>query len=97
MFECTNPDGIPFRVRVVRKGDSYGLNDMLTHQEDEPMVEFYDARYDFSPGRGQFVSRYYLRTLRDRNYLHLQLEGGVRDWWVSRENLLAFFSSLEDS
>ena len=94
MFECTNPDGIPFRVRVVRSGETYGLNDMLTHQDADPLVEFYDARYDFSPGRGQFVSRYSMSTLRSRNYLRLQLEGGVRDWWVSAQNLSDFFASL---
>jgi hypothetical protein len=63
----TNEAGRSFNIRLVRKGDRYGLNDCLTHDKDEPLVEFYDATYEqdarFDLGRGQFVSRYNLGTL----------------------------------
>jgi len=56
-------------VRVVKRDDRYGLNDCLVHDEDDPLVEFYDAEYrgsgegrEFGP-RGQFVARYYWSTL----------------------------------
>ena len=44
-------------VRIVEKGDKYGLKDGLTHEGDEPLVEFYDTRYEHT-NLGQFVSRY---------------------------------------
>ena len=60
------PNGRPFTVRIVREGDRYGRGDCLIHDEDEAMVEFYDATYAnngrFGP-HGQFVSRYYISTL----------------------------------
>ena len=68
MKDFTNSEGRIFGVRIIRKGDRYGLDDCLT-VDGAPMVEFYDATYrgpKFGP-RGQFVSRYYASTL---------LEGG---------------------
>jgi hypothetical protein len=58
--------GRQFNVVLIQKGDRYGYNDCLVHQEDEPMVEFYDARYAGKPEYdpyGQFVTRYYVKTL----------------------------------
>lgn len=85
-----NPDGRAFNARLVRQGDRYGLNDCLTHEKPEPMVEFYDATYEnddrFDIGRGQFVSRYYVCTL-DGGHGALNLDGGVAAWWVSQENV----------
>jgi len=55
--------GFDFLVRLVKKGDTYGRNFYLVHNQDEPLVEFYDTRYPHiqSPGGqmlGQFVSRF---------------------------------------
>ena len=53
-----------YNARIVRKGDRYGLNDCLTHDEDDLMVEFYlDSHHDIHGPRGFFVSRYYIGTL----------------------------------
>lgn len=75
-----------FNVRVVEKGQRYGLNDCLIHDQDEPLVEFYDAKQDvalFGP-RGQFVSRYYRSTLMEGEYPQgLALDGGVPQWSMS--------------
>lgn len=73
-----------FNVRVVMKGETYGRRGVLTHADDRPMIEFYDARhadYDFGD-RGQFVSRYYLDTLAEtaRQGRGVQLDGGVPAW-----------------
>ena len=46
-----------YNVRLVTKGDRYGLNDCLVHEEDKPMVEFYSTKVQ-KTGRGYFVSRY---------------------------------------
>ena len=34
-----------YNVRIVNKGDRYGREDCLTHDDDRPMAEFYDRRY----------------------------------------------------
>lgn len=62
--EVVNDDGRTFTVRIIHEGDRYGRDDCLTHDESEPMVEFFDKTYieGFTP-LGQFVSRYYLSTL----------------------------------
>lgn len=56
----------PWTVRIVEKGESYGLNNSLTHKDEDPLVEFYDARYPHTD-LGQFVSRYCLSILLDRS------------------------------
>ena len=33
-------------VRIVNKGEKYGLNRSLAHDQDEPLVEFYEAPCD---------------------------------------------------
>ena len=76
-----------WNVRVILKGDKFGLDDCLTHEKNEPTVEFYDTTH-MHTDRGQFVSRYYLSTLieRDGNY-GLDLQGDVPSWKVSAETM----------
>jgi hypothetical protein len=91
----TNEDGITFAVRLVQKGDRYGLHGCLTHDIDKPdgpLVEFYDTRYDHNSDwleefKGQFVSRYYAETLLGHDG-GLCLDGGVSDWHVSAGNMI---------
>lgn len=81
LFDFTAVNGVPFRVRVVFKGDSYGQNFCLTHDSDDPLVEFYDKRYNFTP-HGQFVTRYFAVTLTERGENGLDLYGGEPNWKV---------------
>lgn len=67
-----------FTVKVVNKGDSYGRNGVLTHDKDEPLVEFYDDKYN------QFVSRYYMTTMLEHGAYGLNLQGDVPAWKISR-------------
>lgn len=67
-------------VRIVEKGDKYGLKDALVN-DGEPLVEFFDTRHEHSD-LGQFVTRYYLSTLIDSSG-GLMLDGGVTDWNVN--------------
>ena len=79
-----------FNVRIVRRGDQYGLNGCKTHEKDEPLVEFYDSRYEANSwsGFGQFVSRYYVSTLLKHSDRHgLTLHGGVPQWSVSATDM----------
>lgn len=72
-----------FEVRIIEKGDSYGLNNVLTHDKDDPLVEFWDTKHD------QFVSRYYKSTLLegDNEGRGLNLHGGVPEWSVSAKGM----------
>lgn len=58
VFKIWNDRGREFNVRLVKRGERWGLNDGLTHDKDDPLVEFYGER-------GQFVSNYYLSTLEE--------------------------------
>ena len=79
-YKAIDPEsGIRWCVRIVFEGDGYGLNHCLTHDETEPMIEFYDmdsmaavkmCRSDdkteayLAEEYGQFVSRYYWSSLK---------------------------------
>ncbi len=65
---------IIWAVRIVEKGDKYGLDDCLDN-DGTPFVEFYDTRHEHTD-LGQFVSRYFLDTL-TRGEGGLNLYGGV--------------------
>ena len=75
-------------VRMVRKGDKYGLDNCLTH-DGETMVEFFDHDYAFDKNvtgkvLGQFVSRYYVSTLLGHPpNVGLNLHGGIPKWSIS--------------
>lgn len=95
-LDFTDPEtGRPWRVRFLRQGDRYGRDRCLTHDEVEPLVEFYDRRFANGrsswghsfPDEGQFVSRYYLSSLLRRRGGGLNLDGGVEDWSISAEGV----------
>jgi len=71
--------GIAFNVVVVPKGAVYGHEDCLTHDKESPLVEFYDTRYPHTE-YGQFVSRYYAKTLLPHRGGGLCLDGGIPNW-----------------
>jgi hypothetical protein len=76
-------------VRILSKGDKYGLNNCLTHDEDEKVVEFYDNHQDKSRFSefGQFVARYDLDTIINHTNCGLQLDGGIPEWRVAADEL----------
>ena len=84
-----NANGIAFNMRLVCKGQGYGRDLAVIHEQDRPMVEFYDSRYLFKNERGaeygQFVSRYYADTLLKSRNAGLNLDGGVPAWTVDAE------------
>lgn len=101
--------GIPFTVRVVREGEAYGMNDSQIHDSKDPLVEFYDGRYDFDRAKdgsvlGQFVSRYALSTLEGRDGISkhspihdqtgIDLQGGVDSWSVDADFMRALSQKL---
>lgn len=78
-----------FNVRLVMQSDHYGREMCLTHNERDPLVEFYDASNDIKEldgsgvVLGQFVSRYYLSTLVGKydGSQRLCLDCGNEDIW----------------
>jgi hypothetical protein len=75
-------NGMTFNVLIIRKGETYGLNNCLIHDDEMPMVEFYDTRFDHSP-LGQFIARYDADTLvEDDGFGPFELDGGNPNWTV---------------
>ena len=98
MLLITNDQGVIFNVRFVRQGERYGREDCLVHDKPDPLVEFYDAtnRERFGP-RGQFVSRYYLSTLRERGHREgINLYGGEPKWVVDDAAMAAVYAWLDE-
>jgi len=64
-----NNSGRNWRVKLLFKGDKYGLDNCLTHNKDKPLIEFHDLKYIDKFGKdGQFVSRYDLGTILFEGY-----------------------------
>jgi len=74
-----------FNTKIIPTGGAYGRDDCLTNQ-GAPLIEFYDPRYQHMP-IGQFVSRYYVSTILERDTGGLCLDGGVPDWYVNANDM----------
>lgn len=84
-----------FNVRIVSRGEKYGLNFALTHEGIMPLVEFYDSRYPHTE-HGQFVSRYYLDTILNRDpRFGLSLDGGIEEWTVPAQAMGEVITTLK--
>ena len=73
-----------FNTKIIPTGGAYGRDNCLTNH-DEPMIEFYDPRYQHTP-HGQFISRYNVSTIMDHTG-GLWLYGGVDEWTVSQDDM----------
>jgi hypothetical protein len=101
-----NQLGVRFNVRLVKKGDRYGLDNCLVHEKDEPIVEFYDARHPHTE-YGQFITRYAVSSLRgtdewsrrahwpDLRTHGLDLMGHVAAWKLEPENVREVLRALD--
>ncbi len=103
-----NERGQPWTILILEQGDAYGLDDCLTHDKDEPTVEFYDADNEHTIDKpsgimlGQFVSRYYISTIADGGSGGLDLMGYEPKWKMNalvmdsvRSYLMAFAAANE--
>ena len=103
-----NDAGRVFNVRLVRQGEAYGLDDCLTHDKADPLVEWYDATYEGVHGVGpwgQFVASYCYSTLTGQDgwsrndYRNgsrgLSLDGGEPLWRVSGANVREALAAVE--
>lgn len=79
-------DGIPFAVKLVKKGERYGRNHALVNDREDPLVEFYDARCAGKSGfdlEGQFINRYHLTGIANHGDRGLLLDTLVPEWQLS--------------
>lgn len=88
--------GIPFTVRLVQEGEQYGLRDCYTHDNEDPLVEFYDKRYAHTEF-GQFITRYSLSTLLDNTSTGLNLYGGEPQWSIDEKDMKEVVQWLKNS
>jgi hypothetical protein len=82
--------GFPAVVKIVRKGETYGRDKCVTHEDERPLVEFYDGRYAGKEGfepEGQFVSHYYVETIMERPHIGLNLYGGEPQWKICADEM----------
>lgn len=84
-------NNIEFNMRIVENGENYGLNNKLIHNKEEPLVEFYDTRFDIT-SLGQFVTRYGYNTLLESKNNGLDLCGGNNDWKLNNKE----FKEVQD-
>jgi hypothetical protein len=77
---------IEFNVLIIPQFAKYGLNNCLTHEQEEPLIEFYDNRHKHTEF-GQFISRYNTSTLTSRDIAGLNLQGGVADWYIDAKEM----------
>ena len=83
LYFVENNKGKQFAVKLLAKGDYYGLEKCLTWDKESPCVEFYDVTYagDNFDEVGQFVARYYASTILDADG-GLCLNGEIPDWSI---------------
>lgn len=70
-MKFTAANGHAYLARIVFKGDKYGLDGCLTHDKDDPVVEFYlqtsevvgrSLKWEELDEPWWFISRYYVST-----------------------------------
>ena len=81
----TNPSKKRFKARLIEKGDRYGRNNCLVHDESKPLIQFF---FFINPDFENMVSSYYAKTLCEiESGRGLRLDGGVPEWDISANNL----------
>lgn len=95
LSQLTNHHGRTFSARVIERGDRYGLDNCLTYDKDEPVIEVYDD----TRGRfGQFTGgRYYLSTFYNAAAAErgIALQGGVPEWTIDAATVIAWAVELD--
>ncbi len=98
----TDSSNRSFTVRIVNNGEKYGRDLCLTHNDDEPLVEFYDVRYAYDKDEngivlGQFVSRYYRDSVLKcaSSQRGINLDGGEPSWRIGADAIVAIGQWLE--
>lgn len=95
VLQVTNEDtGVKFNVRLLEQGEAWGADDKLRYEEEEPAIEFYDARYPHTI-LGQFITRYNIRSIAEHRG-ELLLYADVKAWRITRANIEEIVDWLEE-
>jgi hypothetical protein len=91
MIQVTNEAGRRFQVRCIRKGDRFGLNGCLIHDQEDPLIEFTDVTPAGGPGpvaEQGFMARFPARAILGRDdRMDLWLVGQHIAWRLSPEQV----------
>lgn len=88
LYFIENADGRQFAIKLLEKGDPYGLRSCLVWTDFEHGVEFYDVMYAGSgfDEVGQFVARYFVSTVLEHEG-GLSLCGDIPEWHIDDCNV----------
>lgn len=87
ILSVVNDFRVTFNIRIVSKGDHYGLGDKLIYENDRECIEFYDSRFTNIHKLGQFIACYDIDSILEHKG-KLLLYTSVSDWQVSHQNIL---------
>lgn len=86
-LQVTNSNGISFKVQLIEKGMSWGRTNSNVHEENEPIVLFFDITSS-KDDTYNLVSYYYRYTIMEIQNRGLCLDGGFpQTWFVTAENI----------
>ena len=83
VFSVNTEEMIPLNVRVIRLGEYYGLNDQLIHNKEEPLIEFFDKKYQDTEN-GKFINAYDLSTVINRIQDEGESISEEKKWLISQ-------------
>lgn len=86
--EIINPYGVVMIVKLIEKGDTYGLNNSVMHDKWDPIVEF-------RLSSGYTISSYYLSTLKETEN-GIWLDASNDTWVVDKENIQEVLTWIND-
>lgn len=84
-FAPYDPAETPVEYGTFYVGDKFYVEVERGDATNGPLARFYDKRYPMHGEEGQFISSYYVSTLREPKVGNggLALDGGVREWTLS--------------
>lgn len=101
-MQLINDDGIPIGIRIVTQGMTYGREGVLTREDEEPLIEFYDLRHPpeldmfYTGVQGLFVSRFKLHAL-EQMYCGLVLDDTDEALRLSPKKLASAVETIKTS
>ena len=67
-----------WNVRIVENGDAYGKDMCLTHDEADPLVEFYDADVSFNDGPKDHIKKFLMNPDKLQGLMNAHKKGDVK-------------------
>lgn len=85
--QVTAENGVTFTVRRVGKGERYGRDDYMIHDEEMPLIEIYDTRYPQTE-HGLLVRRLYMNSIFEQSKKGgIDLHSGEADLRINQDTI----------